>query len=153
MAANTRQKVVKLVNNAQLMRYLHSSILIMFFTLSISGQKFTPVASDKVYHIAAGSFSGLWGVGAAKSMQWSDENAALFGVGSSFAAGIGKELWDVSTGGQFDVNDISATVFGGVVTSGITYACLKIFKKKPIVYAVVDKQGFQVGYKKTLFKK
>lgn len=125
----------------------------MFLTLSVSAQKFTSVATDKVYHIAAGGFSGLWGIGAAKSMQCSDENAALFGVGSAVTAGLCKEIWDFSTGYDFDINDISATVLGGVVTSGITYACLKIFKKKPIVYAVIDKQGFQVGYQKTLFKK
>ena len=122
--------------------------ILILVVYSLTGQKFTPIETDKVYHIAAGGFSGLWGVGAAKSMQWSDENAALFGIGTAFASGIGKEIWDVSTGNQFDVNDISATVLGGVITSGITYACLKIFKKKPIVYAVVDKQGFQVGYKK-----
>lgn len=135
------------------MKYLLSvSLLLIFLTANVSGQKITPVKTDKKYHFGAGAISGLWGTGAGKSLELSDEGAALFGVGSSFAAGIGKELCDVSTGGQFDVNDISATVFGGVVSSGITYACLKIFKKKPIVYAIVDKQGFQVGYKKTLFK-
>jgi len=136
-----------------LTKYLLSISLLLLLTVNVSGQKITPVKTDKTYHFGAGAYFGLWGTGAGKSLELSDESAALFGVGSAFAAGIGKEIWDVSMKGQFDVNDISATVFGGVVSSGITYACLKIFKKKPIVYAIVDKQGFQVGYKKTLFKK
>ena len=97
-------------------------------------------------------FAGAWGTFAGNSLQWSDEGAALLGVASATVAGIGKELMDMGEHWAFDINngfdtmDLAATTLGGVLGAGLSYAALKIFKKKPLIYGNINK-GIEIGVK------
>jgi hypothetical protein len=84
-------------------------------------------------------------------MNWKPEKAALFGIGSVAVAGLGKEIWDEIEYGGFDVNDLGATMIGGVVGVGLSYVGLKIFYKyKPKVFAVAVQNKMTIGLKFTL---
>ncbi len=127
--------------------------LVSIATLTVTAQIVEPIPFDKKWHMAAGAFAGTWGTFMGNSLDLSAEESALVGVASSVMAGVGKELWDVSEEilfgkeHNFDVMDIAATTFGGVIGVGLSYAALKIFKKPPVIYAEVNK-GFEVGFKK-----
>lgn len=131
------------------------TIALLTLTMAVQAQVFTPIPNDKVYHIGAGAVLSTWGTFAGKSLELSDENALLMGIGTGVAAGVGKELWDVSWRlfgykDQFDVNDIAATTLGSIVGAGLTYAGIKIFKKKPpVIYGVLDKRNIKLGIVKT----
>lgn len=133
---------------------MKKTIIISLFLLAgltASAQIFAPIDFDKKYHIGAGVVMGTWGTFTGNSLELTPEQSALFGVATATAAGIGKELWDVSwrlTGdknAKFDFNDVAATTLGGIVGVGLSYAALKIFKKKPpVIYGSANK-GLQVG--------
>lgn len=125
--------------------------LLLLAGLTATAQVFTPVAYDKKFHIGAGVVMGTWGTFMGNSLELTPEQSALTGMATAAAAGIGKELWDLSwrlTGdknAQFDFNDVAATTLGGVVGVGLSYAALKIFKKRPpVIYGSANK-GLQVG--------
>lgn len=130
------------------------TILALLLTASLTAQ----IPVDKQYHIGAGAYCGVWGTFAGNSMEWTPEQAALFGIASATVAGIGKELWDVSYrlwgyNDKFDPMDVAATVAGGIIGTGLSYAALKIFKKKPpIIYGMADRRGVQIGIKLQLIK-
>ena len=128
-------------------------ILAILITGALSAQTFEPVPFDKKYHIGAGALAGVWGTFAGNSLEWSPEESALFGVAMSAVAGVGKECMDVTEGwvfktpgAKFDCMDIAATVEGGIIGAGLSYLALKIFKKKTVLYADINK-GFTVGVK------
>ena len=128
------------------------AVIIISISCAASAQSFEPIPFDKKWHMAAGTFAGTWGTFAGNSLELSDEGAALFGIGASVVAGVGKELMDVAPvvfgnkSARFDVMDIAATVEGGIIGAGLSYAALKIFKKKPIFYGKVDK-GIVIGFR------
>ena len=120
---------------------------------SIAAQTFEPIPFDKKYHIGAGVLAGTWGTFTGNSLELTPEQSALFGVAASVAAGVGKELWDVSwcilgdKSATFDTMDIAATTLGGMIGTGLSYVALKIFKKPPVIYSVVNDKSIQVGVK------
>jgi uncharacterized protein YfiM (DUF2279 family) len=108
-------------------------IILLFVTLSLSAQ----IAYDKKLHVAAGALVGTWGTFAGNAMDLKPEGAALFGISSAAVAGLGKELWDEIDYGGWDWADFGATMIGGAIGTGLTYAGLKIFKNtKPLAIAV-----------------
>lgn len=119
------------------MKHLVLIIAAILLTGMVSGQ----IAYDKKLHIGAGAVAGIWGTFAGNSLELTPEKAALFGVGSAVVAGVGKELWDYSwrifgdTSARFDPKDLGATVIGGVIGAGLSYAGLKIYYHyKPQVF-------------------
>ena len=126
-------------------------ILALLFPVIMQAQEFNPVPPDKQYHIGAGAFAGVWGTFAGNSLELTPEQSALLGVAASVAAGVGKELWDVSwcilgdKSATFDTMDIAATTLGGIVGTGLSYVALKIFKKPPVIYGAATSKGVQVG--------
>ena len=128
-------------------------LIAVLLTGTITAQEFKPVPSDKQYHIGAGALAGVWGTFAGNSLELTPEQSALFGVAASVAAGVGKELWDVSwcilgdKSATFDTMDIAATTLGGMIGTGLSYVALKIFKKPPVIYSVVNDKSIQVGVK------
>lgn len=135
------------------MKKLTLILTAIIFTGVLSAQAFTPIPYDKKWHIAAGTFAGVWGTFAGNSLELAPEESALFGVAASVAAGVGKELWDVSwcilgdKSATFDTMDIAATTLGGMIGTGLSYVALKIFKKPPVIYSVVNDKSIQVGVK------
>ena len=128
-------------------------ILLTTIFVNSNAQKFSEIPVDKQYHIGAGVVAGVWGTFAGNSLELTPEESALFGVATGFAAGLGKEIWDISwcvlgdKNATFDTMDIAATTLGGIIGSGLSYAAIKIFKKNPpIIYSNVNK-GFEVGIK------
>ena len=125
--------------------------LLLLAGLTATAQIFTPVAYDKKFHIGAGVVMGTWGTFMGNSLELTPEQSALTGMATATAAGIGKELWDLSwrlTGDKsasFDFNDIAATTLGGVVGVGLSYAALKIFKKPAKIYGSVSKKEVRIG--------
>lgn len=112
---------------------------------------------DKQYHLGAGAVMGVWGTFAGNSMMWKPEKAALFGIGSVAAAGVCKELWDQSEhwffGKEhyFDVKDLGATMIGGVIGVGLSYAGLKIFYHyKPQIFVGNVQNNLTVGLRFTI---
>lgn len=64
---------------------------------------------DKALHFSAGFVvSGLSSLGKNKNEK------IVIGVGSSFAVGMAKELYDKNRGGRFDVRDVFFTTGGGL---------------------------------------
>ena len=80
------------------MRYI---IFFLCFHLS-----FAQIGEDKLYHFAAGVYSGYTGYKVFKT----PESARV----SAFAIGFGKEVYDEITYGGFDDADLLATTIGGV---------------------------------------
>jgi uncharacterized protein YfiM (DUF2279 family) len=111
------------------LKHFFACVFIMM-TLAVSAQE---VPVDKQYHLAAGAVIGMWGTFCGNSCMFSPEKSALIGMVSVTVAGIGKELWDeadyriVDYGTGFDWKDLGATMIGGVISTGLTYAGLKIF--------------------------
>ncbi len=135
------------------MRKLILILTAILITGLLSAQSFEPIPYDKKWHIAAGTFAGVWGTFAGNSLELAPEESALFGVAASVAAGVGKELWDVSwcilgdKSATFDTMDIAATTLGGMIGTGLSYVAIKIFKKPPVIYSVVNDKSIQVGVK------
>jgi hypothetical protein len=127
-------------------------ILALLIPCLVQAQEFKPIPIDKQYHIGAGAFAGVWGTFAGNSLDLTPEQSALCGVAATMAAGVGKELWDISwcvlgdKSATFDTMDIAATALGGIVGTGLSYVALKIFKKKPpVIYGMAGSKGVQVG--------
>jgi len=80
------------------MRYI---IFFLCFHLS-----FTQIGEDKLYHFAAGVYSGYTGYKVFKTPESP--------IVSAFAIGFGKEVYDEITYGGFDDADLLATTLGGV---------------------------------------
>lgn len=130
------------------------TIIALLIAASLQAQIFEPIPYDKKYHIGAGVVAGVWGTFAGNSMDWSAEEAALFGVASATIAGLGKELWDVSDEilfkkeHNFDMMDIAATVEGGIIGAGLSYLALKLFKHKDIKFVgLAERDKLCVGMK------
>lgn len=117
---------------------------LLFFCLLIPVLSYGQIPTDKKYHAGAGVIIGIWGTFAGNSIDLAPEKSAIFGMGSVAVAGLGKELWDEIDYGGWDWKDFGATMIGGVVGTGLTYAGLKIFKKhKPVVIA--NKNEVKIG--------
>lgn len=123
------------------------------FAATLQAQIIEPVPFDKKWHIGAGAVAGVWGTFAGNSLDLSPEDAALFGISAAVIAGIGKECIDIAPivlgrkDVRFDPMDIAATTMGGIIGSGLSYAALKIFKKKPPVIYTATGKGFEIGVK------
>lgn len=108
---------------------------------------------DKQYHIGAGVVIGTWGTFMGNSLELSPEKSALVGLGCAVAAGVGKELLDVSeqwffkVNHPFDCRDIAATAAGGVVGAGLSYVALRIFKKPPVISADITTKKAEIWVK------
>lgn len=118
-------------------------LTLILTAILLTGVMSAQIAYDKKLHMGAGAVVGVWGTFAGNSMELTPEQSALFGAGSVVVAGVGKELWDVSYrlwgyNDKFDVKDIGATLIGGVVGVGLSYAGLKIFKRAKPYYATVN---------------
>ena len=118
-------------------------LTLILTAILLTGVMSAQIAYDKKLHIGAGAVVGVWGTFAGNSLELTPEQSALFGMGSVAVAGVGKELWDVSYrlwgyNDKFDVKDIGATLIGGVVGVGLSYAGLKIFKRAKPYYATVN---------------
>ena len=92
-------------------------LITITFVAKINAQVFAPVQYDKKFHIGAGAVMATWGTFMGNSLELTPEQSALVGVATATAAGIGKELWDVSFRmfgykDQFDLNDVAATTLG-----------------------------------------
>lgn len=129
-------------------------LLLLLGWLSSSAQEFKPIDFDKKYHIGAGTVIGVWGTFTGNSLELTPEQSALFGVATATAAGLGKEIWDISwcllgdKHATFDTMDIAATTLGGIVGAGLTYLGMKVFKKNsPVIYGMVNDNAIQVGVK------
>lgn len=118
------------------------TIIALLIAASLQAQ----IDVDKKYHAGAGVVIGTWGTFAGNSLNLSSEKSAMFGLASAVTAGIGKELWDKIDYGRFDVKDVEATVIGGVIGAGLSYAALKIFKKPPMIYTATGRR-FEIGVK------
>jgi uncharacterized protein YfiM (DUF2279 family) len=129
---------------------------ITLITLTCFAQEYK-IPVDKQYHLGAGVVFGVWGTFAGNSLQWKPEKAALMGLASATVAGVGKELWDevdYQIGGYgtgFDFRDLGATMIGGVIGVGLTYAGLKIFYRyKPAVFVTNVQKCLTVGLRFTI---
>ena len=139
------------------MKRLTAILIIALLTVTLSAQVFTPVAFDKKYHIGAGALIGVRGTITGNSLNLTPEGSAFFGMGAVTVAAFGKEVWDVSwrvvgdKNAQADPMDAAATMLGGVISVGLSYAGLKLFKKKKseIIYSA-EKDFMCVGIKLTL---
>lgn len=94
--------------------------LVAFLTMLVT----IPVCSqtDKTYHATAGA---VIGTATTKIVYGHDNNyykSFAYSAGTSTAAGITKELYDIRMGGQFDVWDIAATTAGGLMANTIISA-------------------------------
>jgi len=124
------------------MKYL--TILLLFLTLTTSAQ----IPYDKKLHAGAGVLMGTWGTFAGNSMLYKPERAALFGTTSVAVAGLGKEIWDEVEYRGFDVKDLGATMIGGLIGTGLSYAGLKIFYHyKPKVFIATVNNNVTVGFR------
>lgn len=105
---------------------------------------FAQIDVDKKYHAGAGIMFGTWGTFAANSCEKTPEQSFMWGVAAATIAGIGKETWDAfdkkvgHMGSGWDFADLGATVAGGVVGAGLSYAALKMFKKSNPYYTAVN---------------
>lgn len=85
---------------------------------------------DKAYHVLAGT-----GISAGTYLlvyhKTKDEGLAFRAawMSSAFAA-IGKEGFDMMNGKQISLADMSYTIAGGLITSGLMYVGTKIIKKR-----------------------
>ena len=77
--------------------------IIFFLCFHLS---FTQIGEDKLYHFAAGAYSGYTGYKVFKTPESP--------IVSAFAIGFGKEVYDEITYGGFDDADLLATTLGGV---------------------------------------
>ena len=124
----------------------------LLITGTLSAQSFEPVPYDKKYHIGAGAVAGIWGMFAGNSCEFTAEQSALCGIAAAMAAGLGKELMDVSEAWifkqphNFDAMDLAVTVLGGIVGTGLTYAGLKIFYHyKPQIFIGNVQNNLTIG--------
>ena len=91
---------------------------LLFLLLLVPAICQAQIPVDKQYHIGAGVVIGTWGTFMGNSLELSPEKSALVGFGCAVAAGVGKELWDVSDQWlfgikhSFDCRDIAATAAG-----------------------------------------
>jgi uncharacterized protein YfiM (DUF2279 family) len=125
------------------LKHAIAGIALLMLTASLSAQ----IPYDKKLHAGAGVVIGTWGTFAGNSMNWKPEKAALFGMGSVAVAGLGKELWDEIEYGGWDWKDLGATMIGGTIGTGLSYAALKIFKKKPYIYVGNVRNNLTIGVK------
>ena len=133
------------------LKHAIAGVALLMLTASLAAQIVEPVPFDKKWHIACGSIAGVWGTFAGNSIDLSPEGAALFGVAAALVAGVGKELMDVSEEilfgkeHNFDPMDVAATTMGGIIGTGLSYAALKIFKKKPYIYVGNVRNNLTIG--------
>jgi hypothetical protein len=81
-------------------------IIFLFLSLSCKGQQVDKVAHFGVGYITSATTSAL----ANKQSPW---KSITIGIGSAFAVGTVKELYDCSKGGKFNFKDLGWTTFGG----------------------------------------
>ncbi len=77
--------------------------IIFFLCFHLS---FSQIGEDKLYHFAAGAYSGYTGYKVFKTPESP--------IVSAFAIGFAKEVYDEITYGGFDDADLLATTLGGV---------------------------------------
>ena len=124
---------------------------LLFLLLLVPAILQAQIPVDKQYHIGAGAVIGVWGTFMGNSLELSPEKSALVGFGCAVAAGVGKELWDVSDQWffgiehPFDCRDIVATAAGGVVGAGLSYIILKYVDKHKKPEKVDDSLYFYFG--------
>ena len=96
-------------------------LLVLFLSMLVT----IPVCSqtDKTYHATAGA---VIGTATTKIVYHYDDYNYLkslgYSTGSSTAAGIAKELYDLRMGGRFDLWDIAATTAGGLMANTLMSA-------------------------------
>ena len=117
------------------------TIIALLLTASLAAQ----IPYDKKLHVGAGVVIGTWGTFAGNSMNWKPEKSALLGITSATVAGVGKELWDEIEYGGWDWRDLGATMIGGTIGTGLSYAALKVFKKKPYIYIGNVRNNLTIG--------
>jgi len=143
--------------NSKVKQFIKCVLIVMVITLPVSAQTEEPVIPvDKQYHIGAGVVFGAWGTFCGNSCLFTPEKSAVIGMISATAAGLGKELWDEAEyqvadyGTGFDWADLGATMIGGVIGTGLSYASLKIFyhyKPRVFIGSVQDKMTVGVKIK------
>lgn len=84
------------------------------------------IPKDKQLHFAAGMGITPYGMVLVKDKGFNQE---LVGLGLTSVFAVGKEVYDKTKGGAFDIKDIGATMAGGVVSAGITKG-IKALKHK-----------------------
>jgi uncharacterized protein YfiM (DUF2279 family) len=130
------------------------ALVFMLITLAATAQEQSMIPVDKQYHLAAGAVFGVWGTLVGSSCMFTPEKSALIGLASAAVAGIGKEVWDEADyqvggyGTGFDWKDLGATMIGGVIGTGLSYAGLKIFYRyKPQVLMSSVQGKLTIGVK------
>ena len=118
-------------------------IIILLMTFTLQGT-FGQIPTDKKYHAGAGFFISTWGTFAADACGYNAEQSALFGLATTFGAGVAKELADGCGFGTMDIKDFRATMYGGFVGTALSYAGLKIFKKH-VPYVFVANKSAIIG--------
>ena len=99
---------------------------------------FAQIPYDKKLHIGAGIVLSSWGTFAANSCGYNPEQCAVFGLATAWGAGVAKELADGLGFGTMDIKDLRATMYGGLIGTAVSYAGLKIFKKK-VYFASINR--------------
>ena len=99
---------------------------------------FAQIPYDKKLHIGAGVVVSSWGTFAANSCGYNPEQCAALGLATARGAGVAKELADGLGFGTMDIKDLRATMYGGLIGTAVSYARLKIFKKK-VYFASINR--------------
>jgi hypothetical protein len=124
------------------------TIIVLLINAALAAQ----IPVDKQFHAGAGFVIGVWGTMAGNACEFTPEQSAAFGAAWAVAAGLGKETWDaidkkrLGLGGGFDSADLGATILGGIIGTGLTYAGLKIFKKRQVQFlGIAERDRICVG--------
>ncbi len=97
---------------------------LMYFPLH--GQDFILQEQDKKLHFGAGMLTSALGYTWSYSKHQDKKKAMITGIATSIIAGIAKETFDNTRGGDFDERDILATTLGGIAVS----VTIPLFRKK-----------------------
>lgn len=84
------------------------------------------IPKDKKYHLYAGATIGAWGM----LTTGNDNLKPLYGVAWATAAGMGKELVDLTGYGKPEWKDLGATIIGGCISVGVITAITGLVKNK-----------------------
>ena len=109
-------------------------ILLIFFPLFTFSQMYKE--QDKQLHFAAGNIVGAAGYIYSYNKHQDKKRAMITGICTAFAAGVMKELYDGSSGGYIEHEDILATTLGGIT---ITTTIPLFQRKKKKKYRQLDK--------------
>ena len=104
--------------------------IIILLTLIYTTHTSAQIEQDKILHFSAGVSSGLVAGTIAYGLT-TDSNKAFYGaLITGTTLGLGKELYDLRSGGSgFDVKDLGATIIGTIASAYLTKLITKQHKR------------------------